>query len=166
MYSMGNEESKTTPQFSGKDQREGLREASQNERETAPDENANTEDELSLGDSVHPYGEVSGTTVGMESNTAKFSNIGQKNQVRKGESNMDRDAVNQANRQQGNGGTGYSDYLNQAQNQFLSSTGAFDQDARQQDKAAHGSDVEGNDNQLRPFDAMQGRRENSSGTRS
>jgi hypothetical protein len=52
----------------------------------------------------------------------------------------------------------YSDYLNNAQNEFISGTGQFEEGQRENDERS--------DDSIRPFDAMQGNRENGSGGRS
>ena len=72
-------------EFNGRDEQQGIKEAMQQERAENPGEYSKTENEMSLGDSERNFGEVSGTTFGDQSNTAKFSNIGTKNQERKGE---------------------------------------------------------------------------------
>ena len=154
------------PQFNGVNQHEGLREAFQKEHDADPEAYTKPTDELSLDDSTRTYGEVSGTTFGMQSNTAKFSNIGQKNQARKGESNANIEDVNKANQQRGSGGTMYSDYLNNAQNEFISGTGQFDPNAPKEDNAENNGNVDENSTSIRPFDAMQGNREQGSGGRS
>jgi hypothetical protein len=145
------------PDFNGVNQQQGMQEEFQKERETNPDELSKIDD-MSLDDSIRNYAEVSGSTFGMESSTAKFSNIGQKNQARKGEGDADIEDVNQANHERGNGGSMYSDYLNNAQNEFISGTGQFEEGQRQRD--------EHSDSSIRPFDAMQGNRENGSGGQS
>ncbi len=81
----------------------------------------------------------------MESSTAQNSNIGKKNQERKGEGSSDAGDLNDANRESGNGGTRYSEFLNSAQNNFISGTGEFDKSSNSEDN-----------NTTRPFDAMQG----------
>lgn len=73
--------------FNRQNEQEGMQDASRDERNTTGDEFSKTSSDLSEGDSARNFGEVSGTTFGMESNTAKFSNIGPKNQARKGEAN-------------------------------------------------------------------------------
>jgi len=72
-------------EFNGRDEQQGIKEAMQQERAENPGEYSKTENEMSLGDSERNFGELSGTTFGDQSNTAKFSNIGTKNQERKGE---------------------------------------------------------------------------------
>jgi hypothetical protein len=155
-----------TPQFNGVNEHDGLRETFENEHNNDPEAFAKTGDELSLGDSVRTYGEVSGTTFGMQSNTAKFSNIGQKNQERKGEGDANVEDVNNANKEDGSGGTMYSDYLNKAQNEFISGTGQFDPNASKEDYAENNGNLNPNSTSIRPFDAMQGNREQGSGGRS
>jgi hypothetical protein len=145
--------------FNGRNEKEGMQEEFREERQGAEGEFSKTENELSLGNSVRNFGEVSGTTFGDKSNTAKFSNTGQKNQVRSGDADAGNiENVNKANRQRGNGGTMYSDYLNQSQNEFISGTGQFDRNAGDTGNVSGDS--------IRPSDAMQGNRESGSGGQS
>lgn len=129
------------PTFNGRDERQGIKEAAQEERASNTNDVANTENELSLGDSERNYGEVSGTTFGIQSNTAKFSNIGAKNQGIQGNASL-----NEQDRAAGSGGTGYSSYLNEAQQELISGTEGNDS----------GSQLD-----TKPFDAMQGNTNNS-----
>jgi hypothetical protein len=150
-YFMVNSADEKDPRFNNRNQQEGIKEEAEKERAANPGAFSPTGDELSLDDSIRTQGQVSGSTFGMESNTAKFSNLGPKNQARKGD--VDMDALNKANREAGNGGTQYADYLNQSQNEFISGTGQFEQ---------KGED-DANQPGRRPFDAMQGKQEGSGG---
>jgi len=124
------------PEFNGKDEQQGIQEAAQKER--ADDNNAvtKTENDLSLGNSIRNYGEVSGTTFGDQSNPAKFSNIGGNNQGQQ-ETGGSGGNLNDSNRAAGNGGAGFSDYLYEAEKEVVSGT-------------------QGDALNSRPFDAMQG----------
>ena len=109
------------PEFNGKDEQQGIQAAAQKER-TSEEGNdvTNPENDLSLGNSIRNYGEVSGTTFGDQSNPAKFSNIGNSNQGQQGADSGTN--LNDSNRAAGNGGTGYSDYLYEAEKEVVSGT--------------------------------------------
>jgi len=112
-------------EFNGLDEQQGIKKAMQQERAENPGEYSTTENEMSMGDSTRNYGEVSGTTFGDQSNTAKFSNIGTKNQDRKEEGDGSGN-LNEQDRASGAGGTGYSSYLNEAQQELISGTNGND----------------------------------------
>ncbi len=76
---------------------------------------------------------------------------------------MDIEAINNANQERGRGGTMYADYLNNAQNEFISSTGQF---AHNEDNSANNGSTEEGSNSIRPLYVMQGNREEGSGGRS
>jgi hypothetical protein len=116
----------------------------------AGSEEFSRQDEMNLGDSIRNQPEV-GATFGEESSTARFSNVGQKNKARKAEGDTDIDDVNDADRNSGNGGTMYSDYLNKSENEFIIGTGQFSNDNR---------NAENNRNTTKPLDAMQCNRKN------
>src|SRR5436190_24281458 len=108
------EQNKPQAEFNGRDEQEGIKEEMQKERTENPGEFSKTDDDTSMGDSERNYGQVSGTTFGDQSNTARFSNIGTKNQAMKGEGGSSGN-LNEQDRASGAGGTGYSSYLNEAQ---------------------------------------------------
>lgn len=137
-------------EFNNTNEREGMQEAFQQEHQDHQDDITKTGNDLSMGDSIRDFGEVSGTTFGAESNPAKFSNMGQKNQTHKGEGDSNMQDANKADKQKGSGGTMDSDYLYKAENQFISGTGQF-------------ANNEG-DKSTKSFDAMQGNRDSSSGS--
>ena len=112
-------------EFNGLDEQQGIKKSMQQERAENPGEYSTTENEMSMGDSTRNYGEVSGTTFGDQSNTAKFSNIGTKNQDRKEEGDGSGN-LNEQDRASGAGGTGYSSYLNEAQQELISGTNGND----------------------------------------
>jgi len=134
------------PEFNNVNERKGMNEEFQKEENA---QSPSTNNELSTGNSIRNYGEVNGTTFGAESNTAKFSTTGQKNRTRQGTGDENIEDVNKADRQKGSGGTMYSDYLNKEQNDFISGTGDFNKSTDESSGT-------------RPFDAMQGNRENDS----
>lgn len=70
--------------FNGQNERSELREQSQQERQQGKGAFSQTENELSTGSSVRNFADVNGTTFGEQSSTSKFSNLGDKNQDRKG----------------------------------------------------------------------------------
>lgn len=72
------------PRFNHTNERKAMDEEFEKEQ-NASNEETKTNDEMSTGNSIRNFGEVSGTTFGSESNTSKFSNIGRKNQEQKGE---------------------------------------------------------------------------------
>jgi hypothetical protein len=82
---MKNDNKKNQSEFNGRNERQNMQQEHQQE------ESANNEtrvgNDLSLGNSERNFGDVNGSTFGMDSNTAKFSNVGEKNQSRKGEMN-------------------------------------------------------------------------------
>lgn len=108
------------PEFNGADEQQGIKEAAQKER-TDNNDVTKTENDLSLGNSIRNYGEVSGTTFGDQSNPAKFSNIGGNNQGQQGGNSGS--SLNDTNRAAGNGGTGFADYLYEAEKEVVSGTG-------------------------------------------
>ena len=134
------EQNTPNAEFNGRNEQEGIKEAMQQERAEDPGEFSKTGDERSEGDSERNFGQVSGTTFGDQSNTAKFSNIGTKNQAMKGEGG-DSGNLNEQDRASGSGGTGYSSYLNEAQQELISGTTGNDSVSQLDSK---------------PFDAMQG----------
>ena len=75
----------TNNKFNGGNEREEMNERFHEEHDKNQDEITKTENELSLENSVRNFGDVNGSTFGADSNTAKFSNLGDKNQARKGE---------------------------------------------------------------------------------
>lgn len=96
------------PQFNGRDEEEGIKEAAQSERATeAGKDVTSTENDLSLGNSIRNDGDVSGTTFGDQSNTAKFSSIG--NNQGRADNNSDN-----------SGGSGFSDFLYKAEQEEVS----------------------------------------------
>jgi len=127
-------------EFNGRNEEQGIKKAMEQERADNAGELSKTDNELSMGDSERNFGEVSGTTFGDQSNTAKFSNIGTKNQERKGEGSGGGN-LNDQDRATGAGGTGYSSYLNEAQQESISGTSGNDGISQLDQK---------------PFDAMQG----------
>lgn len=127
-------------EFNGRNEEQGIKKAMEQERADNAGEFSKTNNELSIGDSERNFGEVSGTTFGDQSNTAKFSNIGTKNQERKGEGSGSGN-LNDQDRAAGAGGTGYSSYLNEAQQESISGTSGNDSVSQLDQK---------------PFDAMQG----------
>lgn len=66
--------------FNGQPEHRELREEARQERSQHPEDFSQTENDLSTGNSIRNFGEVSGTTFGSESNPAKFGNMGQSNQ--------------------------------------------------------------------------------------
>ena len=131
------------PEFNRVDEQQSIKEAAQKERATESGKDVtSTENDLSLGNSIRNYGEVSGTTFGDQSNTAKFSNMGDNNQGQQG--GAGNNDLNDSNRAAGNGGTGYSDYLYEAENEVVSGTS-------------------GNALNSKPSDAMQGNDNANSG---
>lgn len=156
---MTNDKNKQQPDFGGQDQHKKMQEEFEKERSTDQNEFTKTGDDLSLGDSIRTEGEVSGSTFGDNSAPAKFSNIGQKNQTRKGEGpDVNIEDVNKEDIEKGSGGTMYSDYLNKKQDEFISGTGEFSKNKQNEDDTTNA-----NDQTLRPFDAMQGKRKGSGG---
>jgi hypothetical protein len=115
------EQNTPNAEFNGRNEQEGIKDAMQQERAESPGEFSKTDDQMSTGDSERNYGQVSGTTFGDQSNTAKFSNIGTKNQAMKGEGGGSGN-LNEQDRASGAGGTGYSSYLNEAQQELISGT--------------------------------------------
>jgi hypothetical protein len=133
------EQNTPNAEFNGRNEQEGIKEEMQKERAENPGEFSKTDNEMSMGDSERNYGQVSGTTFGDQSNTAKFSNIGTKNQAMKGEGSSSN--LNEQDRASGAGGTGYSSYLNEAQQELISGTSGNDSISQLDSK---------------PSDAMQG----------
>ena len=109
-------------EFNGRNERESMRQESHEERRSAEGEISKTENDLSLGNSVRNFGEVSGSSFGAESNSAKFSSLGQQEGATN-ESNpvesSGRDGQNSGNNRQDNSS------LNQAKNNSISSDGGF-----------------------------------------
>jgi hypothetical protein len=134
------EQNTSNAELNGRNEQEGIKEEMQRERAENPGEYSKTDDEMSVGDSERNYGQVSGTTFGDQSNTAKFSNIGTKNQAMKGGGGSSSN-LNEQDRASGAGGTGYSSYLNEAQQELISGTNGKDSNGQLDSK---------------PFDAMQG----------
>jgi hypothetical protein len=81
---MSKDKSNKDTRFNNVNERQGMDEEFEKEQNASKEE-TNTNDEMSSGNSIRNFGEVSGTTFGSKSNTAKFSNIGRKNQEQKGE---------------------------------------------------------------------------------
>ncbi len=71
-------------ELNGRNEPEGIKEEMLQEHAENLGEFNKTNNEMSVGDSERNYGQVSGTTFDDQSNTAKFSNIGTKNQAMKG----------------------------------------------------------------------------------
>lgn len=113
------ESNNRNPEFDGKDERSKLKQEFHKEHGRKQDEVSKTSDQLSMGDSIRSYGGASGDTFGSGSNVSRFSNIGEKDRHSKGDENITDRSINNADRENGNGSTGYSDYLNQAQNDFI-----------------------------------------------
>ena len=133
-------------EFNGKNEKEALDKQFHKEHADNPDAFSKTENELSTGNSIRNFGEVSGTTFGAESNPAKFSNIGADDQGQNGGNDSNRSGVNNANDASGNGGTGYSDYLNNKQNNFIADTGPFanNEGTGNSESNSEGNNKEGN----------------------
>jgi len=81
---MSKDKSNKDTRFNNVNERKGMDEEFEKEQNASEDQ-AKTNDEMSTGNSIRNFGEVSGSTFGSESNTSKFSNIGRKNQEQKGE---------------------------------------------------------------------------------
>lgn len=111
---MNRNKKRNEPEFNNSNEREDMQNESRKEENNI---DATKRDDMSLGDSIRNYADVSGTTFGMDSNPAKFSNI---------------ENVNQTN----NGGSGYSDYLNKADDEFISGTGRFSRTENSNDNKA------------------------------
>lgn len=122
------------PDFNGRDERKSMKEEYHNEHDNNSNE-FTKKDDLSLNNSIRNQGDVNGSTFGAASNTSQFSNIGKKNQSRKGENDNNIENTNQQDRNTGNGGSMYSDYLYDAENNFISGTGQF-ADENQREKSA------------------------------
>ena len=133
------EQNTPNAEFNGRNEQEGIKEEMQKERAENPGEFSKTDNEMSMGDSERNYGQVSGTTFCDQSNTARFSNIGTKNQAMKGEGSSSN--LNEQDRASGAGGSGYSCYLNEAQQELISGTSGNDSISQLDSK---------------PSDAMQG----------
>jgi hypothetical protein len=80
---MSENKSNKNPRFNNTNERKAMDEEFEKEQ-NASNEEAKTNDEMSTGNSIRNFGEVSGTTFGSESNTSKFSNIGRNNQEQTG----------------------------------------------------------------------------------
>ena len=81
---MSENNSNKDPRFNNTNERKAMDEEFEKEQ-NASDKAAKTNDEMSTGNSIRNFGEVSGTTFGPESNTVKFSNTGRRNQEQKGD---------------------------------------------------------------------------------
>lgn len=128
------------PDFNGRDERKSMKEEFHKEQDNNSEE-FTKKDELSLNNSIRNQGDVNGSTFGASGNTSQFSNIGQKNQTRKGENNDNTENVSQQDRNTGNGGSMYSDYLYDAENNFISGTGQFtDENRNETGNRGKGSD--------------------------
>jgi hypothetical protein len=101
--------------------------------------------DFSLDNIIWNGATVSSSTFGVKSSAAKYSNIGVKSQASKGEGNTDPEEVNKANHVRGSGGNQNSNYLNNAQNEFISETGRFSEEGRRKDEQS--------DDSIRPIDA-------------
>ncbi|TKK68811.1 hypothetical protein FC093_08940 [Ilyomonas limi] len=127
------------PVFNGKDEQQGIKKAAQKEQ-TSDDENVTqTQSGSGLTDSIRNYGEVSGTTFGDQSNPVKFSNIGGNNRGQQDDSAN----LNDGNRATGNGDTGFSHYLYEAEKEVVSGTRGDALNSRPSD-AMQGSDEDTN----------------------
>lgn len=73
--------------FNGKNERAAMDREFQEEHDNQKDEFSKTENDLSLGNSIRNVADVNGTTFGPDSNPAKFSHIGGKDQPVEGSNN-------------------------------------------------------------------------------
>jgi len=89
-------------EFNGRNEEKSMQQEFNKERS----EEQNKKDDLSLSDSIRNQADVNGTTFGADSNSAKFSNIGDKNQRNSENNNADSNSS-------------YSDYLNKEQDKFI-----------------------------------------------
>src|SRR5579875_3094530 len=121
---MAHNNPKERNEFDGMNERDAMNSEYEKEKNTREDASPKASDELSTAGSMRNYGEVSGSTFGDESNTAKFSNMGAKNQERKGDGNSSAQYTSDSSRNS-NRDSGYADELNKAQDDFISNTGPF-----------------------------------------
>jgi len=66
--------------FNGKNEKTAMDREFHEEHDNHKDEFSKTENDLSLGNSIRNFADVNGTTFGPESNPAKFSHIGGKDE--------------------------------------------------------------------------------------
>ncbi|MGN6398967.1 MAG: hypothetical protein ACTHMD_00830 [Flavisolibacter sp.] len=81
---MSENNSNKEPRFNNTNERKAMDEEFEKEQ-NASNEEAKTNDEMSTGNSIRNFGEVSGTTFGTETNTSKFSNTGRRHQEQRGD---------------------------------------------------------------------------------
>lgn len=86
---MDKRSSKSDSRFNENEEKRGIERQFHKEEDDNGKAFTKAESDLSLGDSIRNNADVNGTTFGMDSNTAKFSNVGKKNQARKEEDGID-----------------------------------------------------------------------------
>lgn len=73
------------PEFNEQNEQAAMQNRARDEHHQNPEQFSKTKNDLSLGNSIRNEGDVNGSTFGADSNPARFSNLGQKNNVRKEE---------------------------------------------------------------------------------